>query len=156
MCSVDHTWQDSDLKQNCNGRIVSTGSSLVPPMITLCMQLLGMSLFFAFPAKYLYSQYQNVAPIVLGVILSLASLLCFFGTSFRDPGVLPPAISPLYQISDMRPPRTQNIVSSQGNTVLRYCDVCNIFRPPRVEHCPTCKNCISKFDHRKSVRFPCG
>lgn len=35
-----------------------------------------------------------------------------------------------------------------GLGALRYCKVCNIYRPPyRAYHCYTCGNCVTGFDH---------
>jgi len=149
MCSIDRTWHNGELKQNCNARIVSTGTSIYPPLIALVLQFIGIALFFAFPARYLYQDHDSVAAIVIGAIFSAMFLFCFVATALTDPGVVPAAKTRLYEMSESRPPRTQNILTSEGKCTLKYCDICNIFRPRRVEHCPTCGNCIMKFDHRK-------
>ena len=43
----------------------------------------------------------------------------------------------------VRPKFTYNNFSLE----LRYCQSCNIYRPPRASHCSFCGYCVEKFDH---------
>lgn len=82
-------------------------------------------------------------------------------TSFRDPGIIPknkkqnlrltsiPSFE-LYLFNDYPDiqSRREPKFSKNGFLLqLKYCDTCNIFRPPRTSHCYICDYCIEKFDH---------
>jgi len=149
MCTRDPHWPSGDLRQDCNARLVSTGEDVTLPVVCFAIQLFGQVLFFAFPARYLLVENNNVAPIVVGAIIGMCSLVFFSCACLTDPGVIPPAETAPYLSHEVRPPRTQHVLTSHGKFTLKYCDVCNIYRPQRAEHCPTCKNCILKFDHRR-------
>ena len=40
-----------------------------------------------------------------------------------------------------------NLITPQSPYTYKYCNTCNIFRPPRSKHCNTCNTCVYGFDH---------
>ena len=150
MCSLDKDWPGGDLKHSCNGKLVSTGKSLAPPLTTLTLLVIGIVLFFSFPATYFYKEKHSSAAVILGSIFCILILYCFFKAAFTDPGIIPKPMKEIYDSRSMRPQKTLVVLSSIGRRKLIYCDICNIYRPPRAEHCTVCDNCVLKFDHRKS------
>jgi palmitoyltransferase ZDHHC9/14/18 len=41
-----------------------------------------------------------------------------------------------------------DLVNSSGYMLRnKLCRTCGIYRPPRCSHCPTCDNCVERFDH---------
>ncbi len=136
---------EGDVNVACDGRLASTGSSGYFALITLTMILLGIALFLAFPGTFFLS--KQPVPFILGLVIGLVMVCTFLLTAYTDPGILPRAQRSLYLFNELRPPRTQHIQAAGGRSTLKFCDQCDIFRPPRAEHCPSCGNCVLKFDH---------
>ncbi|KAL3509764.1 hypothetical protein ACH5RR_029165 [Cinchona calisaya] len=72
--------------------------------------------------------------------------------SIIDPGIIPRN----YQNSSVELSTNSNntnrrryrVITINGIEVkLKYCRICNIYRPPRSCHCAVCNNCIERFDH---------
>ena len=75
---------------------------------------------------------------ILSYIFSISSFITLWLSSLIDPGILPPRSFPL------KPSLPDGEIGPQGH---RYCNTCNIYRPPRSKHCNSCNVCVSKFDH---------
>lgn len=61
--------------------------------------------------------------------------------STTDPGILPRDERSLTEADGRR----VDLEGIEGR--LKYCRICNIYRPPRSRHCVVCDNCVEKFDH---------
>lgn len=44
-------------------------------------------------------------------------------------------------------PEMYTCVIKTHSLKVKFCDSCNIFRPPRTSHCDICNSCVERFDH---------
>lgn len=97
------------------------------------------SLTFSVYAAYISPSFPLVFLCVTSglFVISLYSLLA---AATLDPGIIPrnPPKPHMPQI-----PRQTDV----DGTPCKYCDTCNIYRPPRCKHCRFCDNCVEEFDH---------
>lgn len=84
---------------------------------------------------------------VLAVLLATAATVLLLKCALTDPGVVPPQ-----PVVDCDVPMT--VVSSErlpsGGIIeveRRWCVACNLYRPPRTNHCRFCGTCILRRDH---------
>lgn len=93
-------------------------------------------LLFVFVIPSLQMNYLWGVALAVLIIYSEYNLLVAATT---DPGIIP------------RIPRNAHVSPPPGAELgvygYRYCDTCNIYRPPRAKHCATCDNCVDTFDH---------
>ena len=80
---------------------------------------------------------------VVGSVLLAATLFFLLRCALTDPGILPRCPPPPPDILPAPPLQQLDYDGSD----LKYCDTCNLFRPPRAKHCRFCDNCCLQFDH---------
>ena len=83
-------------------------------------------------------------------------------TVFTEPGIIPKNIEKILpeitllqnseiiscQLSTCENPKSYTVPSQNGlNEPLKFCETCQIFRPPRAVHCKFCDNCVLELDH---------
>ena len=134
----------------CSGRIM-TGPDLRNLLITVVLIIVPTVLFLAFPAIDLINWGYNSAPgaagswaFIVELVLLIITLALLAAAALVDPGIIPP--NPQESAYRFRP-RLQEIVVNGVHTQLKYCDTCNISRPPRAIHCSICNQCMDTFDH---------
>lgn len=135
----------------CGGRIM-TGPDLKNLLLTVVLITVPVALFLAFPAVDLITWGYNTAPNVAGCwavivcsILYIITMLLLCRTALIDPGIIPP--NPSDENTYKFRPRISDVVHNGIHTQLKYCDTCNIIRPPRSIHCSICNQCMDTFDH---------
>lgn len=123
------------------------------------------TLIFTLTPGILYFQYVlpiAIAPVsafetfvgctqsFLGVII----VVVFTLASFTNPGICPRNESIPQQILDQQDARFNHakiesrFLRINGITIKqKFCQTCNIYRPPRSKHCSFCDNCVLRFDH---------
>ena len=119
-------------------------------------------LILVFPCGYFLSEKDDVAPMVIGCVLTVLTLGLLVYCACTNPGILPrqnatfargPLGAPLMDASAFISYQKNREVPIRGFLLkLRYCETCTphpglLYRPPRSSHCSTCDVCVEHFDH---------
>jgi palmitoyltransferase ZDHHC9/14/18 len=137
----------------CGGRCIS-GPDRKLFWTTFFLIILPEGLFLGTTVPSLL-RLLSVAWIVVTVngLLTVHCLVLFFVCGCMDPGIIPrqPPIPGLdenpFTYEEKRPPPFKNILVDDVQLQIKYCETCNLYRPPRAHHCRTCDNCVDRFDH---------
>jgi hypothetical protein len=60
-----------------------------------------------------------------------------------DPGIIPRQPFPGNGARNL--PRDQDVMINGHIVKSKYCDTCNVYRPPRCSHCSVCNNCVERY-----------
>ncbi|ORX50473.1 zf-DHHC-domain-containing protein [Hesseltinella vesiculosa] len=142
----------------CHGRLM-TNKFIWAFLFALFMFLTPCILFAVFTCPWLWLEVHPAVCFVFGYLF----LLCFVSmlkTAWSDPGILPRYLylhtrpnttdpnafgQPFEQTTIMTP--IKQVMIKDEPVILKYCDTCCIYRPPRSSHCRQCNNCVENEDH---------
>jgi len=91
--------------------------------------------YYSIPLHFINYKIVNICMS----ILLLFSLVNLWAAAFTDPGIIPR--QPLHETAVLE---AGTVIGEHGS---KYCETCNIYRPPRAKHCSHCDNCVECFDH---------
>jgi len=133
----------------CSGRLIH-GPDRLYFYIAACI-LVGTGLcFLVFVAPELIKgdilpRGWNIAFIPVFCFLWIYAIVTHLIVAYSDPGIIPRQ-APLEDVYNS-PSQTKNILVNGQLFTVRWCQTCNIYRPPRAVHCGICDNCVHRFDH---------
>eukprot|EP00038_Savillea_parva_P025980 m.50507 g.50507 ORF g.50507 m.50507 type:complete len:311 (+) comp7241_c0_seq2:195-1127(+) len=134
----------------CDGRLI-TGPGLSGFYFTLIACVVTIALFNVFSAPFLWDHASPVVPLLCGYF-ELMTLVALCRTTFSDPGIIPRASTAegnnlLPRTEDGQRQFNREVQVKSVTHILKYCNTCNLYRPPRASHCRWCDNCVDGFDH---------
>eukprot|EP00917_Polyrhabdina_sp_WS-2016_P009800 GHVP01021525.1.p1 GENE.GHVP01021525.1~~GHVP01021525.1.p1 ORF type:complete len:276 (-),score=10.22 GHVP01021525.1:417-1244(-) len=119
-----------------------------------------------------YRRYPDKRILILSltsILLLLYLMVVLFIVSNKNPGIIPRNENNEHSLSNGSIPRVyddnivfveylfnvnarekviaKEIIYENKTILLKYCETCKIFRPPKVSHCSICDGCIEFFDH---------
>jgi hypothetical protein len=103
--------------------------------------VLGNSALFS----YFVAVRFHAAILVVGILITLFTIVSLFLATFTEPGILPRKSAPPPGADPYKNAPTQII--NGVDIPLKYCETCHLYRPPRAKHCRECDNCVEEFDH---------
>ncbi|XP_028765223.1 probable protein S-acyltransferase 7 [Neltuma alba] len=155
------TWKGSNVFL-LQGRLIF-GPDAKSIFLTVFLVAAPVAVFCTFIARKLlddFSYHLGVLIMVIVIVLTIFVLTVLLLTSGRDPGIIPRNAYPPEpddsDFSDMinngqsprrRLPRTKDVIVNGRPVRTKYCDTCQLYRPPRCSHCSVCDNCVERFDH---------
>jgi len=122
-------------------------------VVALTVGICVVSGIFAYPR--VYDKWPVTAAWLQATqILAAVGLLVFLGlTNGTDPGTVLKEHSPadLETVAPEPSRRTRGLalISEEGGCRREYkwCDSCELWKPPRASHCSICRRCFGRFDH---------
>eukprot|EP01104_Vermistella_antarctica_P018542 TRINITY_DN6908_c0_g1_i1.p1 TRINITY_DN6908_c0_g1~~TRINITY_DN6908_c0_g1_i1.p1 ORF type:complete len:299 (+),score=35.15 TRINITY_DN6908_c0_g1_i1:346-1242(+) len=135
----------------CDGRII-TGRDREFFYGAVALIVFPQLLFFVWEGWFMVTKLTpayGILLLIFDVLLVALVITSLFLASYSDPGIIPRQTVPEETISNpFLRPASQREVDVNGQTLRqKYCDTCQIYRPPRATHCSQCNNCVMQFDH---------
>lgn len=133
-----------------NGNMLTSGDNPIIFIISIILVVGIPAVFIGRISIDLWYQLSPAIPII-AAYLTLIVWSSMIKTAFSDPGILPRNI-------DSNPINTypRDVTLRDGLIRIKYCEICQIFRPPRTSHCRLCDCCVDGIDHHVCIYFSKG
>ncbi|WRT66402.1 uncharacterized protein IL334_003358 [Kwoniella shivajii] len=100
-----------------------------------------------------------------GIVITIIFVYLFgittsslIASAFRDPGIIPRGLDldpPVFDDTNEWEAWPRDLTINGSKILVKYCDTCRSYRPPRSSHCRLCGNCVDGIDHHCSYLHQC-
>lgn len=136
----------------CSGRVI-TGPDFKTSIGAAAALIIPQPFILAFILPSLMEQlsYGWILYIFDPLIWIHATVLLFI-VGLSDPGIIPRKPDPSananpFDYEEKKPLPFKMVTVNAVKMQSKYCETCQLYRPPRAVHCGVCDNCVEKFDH---------
>ncbi|KAL4466799.1 hypothetical protein ABPG74_010396 [Tetrahymena malaccensis] len=134
----------------CKANLICYSKRIYQPLLCFILILIPTIITIFYPIRV---DVQNGKFSTLFIFIAVI-ILCFFNylrLLFINPGILPSKIKDrIDEIcipQKIFPDKETLITTGKFFENIKYCETCQIYRPPRSSHCPICDCCFELLDH---------
>lgn len=144
----EHTATEGRSRVWCGG-LCMTGPDYRGTLLTLLIALAIFAAELSVSFPWLFRNRGALAiPLLVAVIVTFViTVWAAYLAATTDPGIIPRNTSAPMSHLAFPGVRERRVVYKGRNILVKWCDTCRIWRPPRTSHCATCNNCVRRFDH---------
>ena len=146
---VHETWKGNHVFAK-NKKSMTVRNENMPP-VSLFILWVSYILHYAFIESMIVFSTYGLSTLIL-FVLNVYSTGNFWLAWTTEPGIIPrrkklsSSIANTLNLS-ARAPYKQTLILQGRKREVYFCRSCNIYRPPRAQHCPVCNSCVERFDH---------
>jgi hypothetical protein len=146
---VHETWKGNHTFSKKKKTIFVVGENMPP--ISLLILWVTYILHYVGVERYMAVETYGVTTLII-FLLNILSTYNFCLAWMTEPGIIPRRKKLSSSTADMlnislRSPYKQTLIINGKKREIFFCRSCNIYRPPRAQHCPVCNSCVERFDH---------
>lgn len=150
----------------CGGHLMTGGDSYFSMIVTVII-ILGMAgVWIGTTGAWLWQhghEYGLVSGGGVGLVVVFIYLFgmvisSFLVSALRDPGIIPRKLDPdppMYHAESWDEPMQREVTIGKEPVPIKYCETCQVYRPPRTSHCRLCGNCVDAIDHHCAYIHNC-
>ena len=146
---VHQTWRGNHVFAK-NKKSMTVRNENMPPF-SLFILWASYILHYAFVESMVVLSTYGLSTLIL-FVLNVYSTGNFWLAWTTEPGIIPRRKKLSSSIADtlnlsVRAPYKQTLILHGRKRDVYFCRSCNVYRPPRAQHCPVCNSCVERFDH---------
>ncbi|EAR84762.2 DHHC zinc finger protein (macronuclear) [Tetrahymena thermophila SB210] len=134
----------------CKSNLICFSKKIYQPTLCFFLILIPVIITFSYPIRVDIQKGQYTTLYIYIAVI----IMCFFNyltLLFKNPGIIPSKIKDkideILIPQKIFPDKEILVITGKFFENIKYCETCQIYRPPRSSHCPICDCCFELLDH---------